>query len=668
MTKLVTNYFKNHNIDQILESFNESSNSSYYLIVSNHVDDLTTEIVHDTPFEVYHNVFQNLIQGKRIANTDVVALARNIPYSSNTVYAMYDHEDEDLPNKDFYVVVDEGTYNHVYKCLDNNRDSPSTVQPDFSHISGANTELYQTSDGYRWKYMYTFDDTQKLKFETNEYIPIIANSTVSNSACGGTIEIIKVQTTGRKFDNYLLGTFSSFDLSIGGNTRIYQISNNEAKNSNGFYTDCYIYISGGIGLGQYKKITDYYSNTVGKYIILNSEFETKPTNSSEYQIYPSVKITGSESVTEQAEARALINASSSNSVYRIEMLNRGAGYTYFANAEVIANSSVGVQANALLKVILSPPCGHGKNPFNELYSNAIEFSVKLSNNESNTITTTNYFSQLGIIKNPIFNEVSIEYKDLVDVFIDDELVYKIQPFSINVATTNTNSNVVTINLDIFSNQLKSGDLLYINYPTDDLHQLITISSVTNSTSIQLSKNAYTTANNVLVYKANETSFGYKKSSNSSHLTLYDFSGTISSNDLFVGITSGAKTYANSILINGTNKNFNTFIGMPHHVGSISSGSFNLNEYIYQEDINSSNAILHSIVSGSEGLRLFYTNHKGLGSTANVIGANSGATFTVDSSRKSDIKFGSGEILFVENISPVTRTANTSETFQIIFEY
>ena len=69
-----------------------------------------------------------------------------------------------LSAANFYVLTDD--YN-IYKCLDNNKDSPSTVKP-----SGTLSEPFILNDGYKWKFMGAVSPAQRTRFLTLEYIPI----------------------------------------------------------------------------------------------------------------------------------------------------------------------------------------------------------------------------------------------------------------------------------------------------------------------------------------------------------------------------------------------------------------------------------------------------------------------------------------------------------------
>ena len=67
------------------------------------------------------------------------------------------------------------TFN-VYKCLDNNGNAASTVEP-----TGTSSSILTTGDGYKWKYMYTLSATQQDKLFIYRFYGLVAtNSTVSS--------------------------------------------------------------------------------------------------------------------------------------------------------------------------------------------------------------------------------------------------------------------------------------------------------------------------------------------------------------------------------------------------------------------------------------------------------------------------------------------------------
>ena len=674
-TKLVTNNLKYHQLSQLIESINEAANSQYYLFVGNHKETANTSEaieIFDCEAEIFHDVYNNMIVGKRIAANNIAPLVRNIEYMSNTQYAMYDHRDTNLSEKDFFVKVDEGSYSHVYKCLDNNNNGYSTSQPTFSHISGSNTEFYRTADGYVWKYMYSYDSSAKNKFETEDLIPVIANTSVSSNAIANRIAIIKVEGQGRKYDNYVTGTLANFDLEVGGNAQIYQISNSTAKSVNGFYTGCLMYISSGTGSGQYKRVHDYYSNSAGKYAVIQTEFSIKPTNGSQYEIYPEVLVNSDGRETSNVVARALINALSTNSVYRVEIFEKGNNYHGFATANIVANTVVGVQSDAEVIPILPPYGGHGYNAGRELYSNKVEISIQLSNTEGNTIPAVNNFKQLGIIKDPLFANVGVVHSNNLGTFLNGEVAYKISPAIIyaNSVTDNT-TNSITLQLDKYYNNLSAGDKLFLFSNSLLLSQLATLGTIVSNTEITITTNSYFTASDVEVYKANETSFGNVIGSNTSTLFLEKVRGTLSPNNVIIGSQSGAKLVVNNVIRSKVAKYFDTFVGMHALIGNVTAGVFLNNETMYQYSLNNANAVVHSVATSNTETLLYFTSQQGPiddGNGSTCVGNTSLAEFLVEDTRYPEIEYGSGEVLFVENVEPVTRSANTTEQFQIIFEY
>ena len=161
------------------------------------------------------------------------------------------------------------------------------------------------------------------------------------------------------------------------------------------------------------------------------------------------------------------------------------------------------------------------------------------------------------------------------------------------------------------------------------------------------------------------------SSNSTYLIINNVHGLIQSNDILIGNTSGGRIIANNIIRNGEEKDFNTFMNLYKYIGTLNSGSFEENEIIYQESLNTSNAILHSANIDGGTLTLQCSNQVGIfdiNSSATIIGNTSSAEATITQKYGPEIIFGSGSVLFLENITPVIRSANTNETFQLIFEF
>src|SRR5262249_4160575 len=155
----------------------------------------------------------------------------------------------------------------------------------------------QTSDGYRWKYMTSVGSSTVSKFITPSFFPLIANSTVSNNAVDGEIKIIRVEGQGRRYNNYLDGTFISADIRIEGDPTLFNLSNTSLNTTNGYYTGCILYMTSGAAVGEYRTVTDYQANSTGNIIRVDQQFINTPDNGSAYQLRPQVVVVGDGSET-----------------------------------------------------------------------------------------------------------------------------------------------------------------------------------------------------------------------------------------------------------------------------------------------------------------------------------------------------------------------------------
>jgi len=105
-----------------------------------------------------------------------------------------------------------------------------------------------------------------------------------------------------------------------------------------------------------------------------------------YSSAPTVTIDGD---GDSAEATATI---SGGQVVKIEMTNRGSGYTY---ASVQFSSGA-----ATARAILSPPGGIGADPRLDLRSSALMFNGRPDGDEDDTLLINQDFRQVGLIRNP----------------------------------------------------------------------------------------------------------------------------------------------------------------------------------------------------------------------------------------------------------------------------
>ena len=224
MPAIITNKFRMNNAEQFSESFSETAATVYYLGIGRaqaygtltrpdaRTDYEGTETVPTTPGDSVLNEFKNfddLLAAKKITGSDVSFCVPRRNWTTGTTYDIYRHDYEEfitgstttrqtansgataLFDSTFYVLTSD---RNVYKCLDNDGNTASTVEP-----TGTGTSIITTGDGYKWKYMYTLAAAQQANFLSTDFMAVATNSTVAAAAVDGALDIIKIKTAGSSY-------------------------------------------------------------------------------------------------------------------------------------------------------------------------------------------------------------------------------------------------------------------------------------------------------------------------------------------------------------------------------------------------------------------------------------------------------------------------------------
>ena len=224
MPAIITNKFRLNNAEQFTESFSESAATVYYLGIGRaqnfgtitrpdaRTDYEGTETVPTTPGDSVLNEFKNfddLLAAKKITGSDVSYCIPSRNWATGTTYDIYRHDYEEfitgstttrqtansgataLFDSTFYVLTSD---RNVYKCLDNDGNTASTVEP-----TGTGTSIITTGDGYKWKYMYTLAAAQQANFLSTDFMAVATNSTVAAAAVDGALDIVKIKTAGSSY-------------------------------------------------------------------------------------------------------------------------------------------------------------------------------------------------------------------------------------------------------------------------------------------------------------------------------------------------------------------------------------------------------------------------------------------------------------------------------------
>lgn len=377
-------------IDEMVTNIT-SNTSHYYAFAGLSYNENTA----NTDYINLFNTDWNMLFGKKLANTDIAPVIKNNVWAANSIYDRYDNTSNTVhDNSNFYVVSPPaqtgGNYN-VYKCIDNANGAASTVQPVLVQPT-----TFQTSDGYKWRYLTSIQYSDYITLSTTNYTPIYVNPTIAASAqTYSGVEVVMISNSGSGYSAYHDGTVRSVV-----NSTVIQIESS-ASTDNHYYTNSAIYIySTTQAISQLFGVSGYISNTSGRWVYLDNVANTTNITSgvTQYKISPKVVFTTDGS--SDPAAYTVINTTS-NSISNVVILDSGSNITW-ANASIQANVSYGSGANVY--AIVPPPGGHGQNPAAELDVKGISLNFIFANTESNTIVTSNVsYDMIGIVKNPYFS-------------------------------------------------------------------------------------------------------------------------------------------------------------------------------------------------------------------------------------------------------------------------
>lgn len=153
-------------------------------------------------------VFKNMFVAKQITSNDMTPVVERIDWEANTTY---DHYRDDI---DMFAVEPNGTialrfyvknrYDQVFKCLWNNNGGVTSDEPLFEPGTFNSNQIYQGSDKYKWKYMYTISTGLKQKFMDDAWMPVPVGNTVPNpvetTKTYGSIDTVNITNGGTNYN------------------------------------------------------------------------------------------------------------------------------------------------------------------------------------------------------------------------------------------------------------------------------------------------------------------------------------------------------------------------------------------------------------------------------------------------------------------------------------
>ena len=341
---------------------------------------------------LHHN---DMIAAKLISSTSVSHILKRVNWTTGTVYIEYDHLQDDIIDQDFFVFTDPAY--RVYKCISNFDGAQSTVEP-----TGVSTSIIETSDNYRWKFMFEVPQADVLKFVTTDWIPVKSPATagtdqanVETAAIAGALEHIDVTAGGTGYrlnvGTAAAGTANTITLDSG------------ASAVDDYYNNLSVFITSGTGSGQLRTISDYVGST--KVATVSVNWTTNPDNTSVNEVMPAVTITAVSGEGSGATARvssvvggvikkvAMVTVGGSNTAGSVGLATRYRSGT--------ATISSGGGSAATLSVRVGPPGGHGDNAVSELGGAFVMLNSRLIGNDGADFPVGDDFRKVHLLVNPL---------------------------------------------------------------------------------------------------------------------------------------------------------------------------------------------------------------------------------------------------------------------------
>ena len=263
--------------------------------------------------------------------------------------------------------------------------------------------------------------------------------------------------------------------------------------------------------------------------------------------------------------------------------------------------------------------------------------------------------------------------------------------TVNTATGSNGQLAVTLanpQVPTFKDNFVAGDYVLVTKGSNNF--LTTVSNVPQDYQITASTNATFTADNCEISALVLQASGRVTSVSAGQITLSNVAGVFTEESKIIGLTSGVTSIIETTAIAGQAAlqvndkaagSFGTAVQLSRLVGNFPTGgtSFIADETVEQESLITlamPRGAFHSINLGAgvDDDVMFISNKFGIynldpAGVRNITGVSSGATLeNLSNKYPGDFVVGSGQVLYIENLDPITRAGNKSEIIKIILEF
>jgi len=159
-----------------------------------------------------NSYYDRAMVAKRVSQENASFVVPRVNWTANTLYT-FSSCGVCPAGTPFYVL---NSKDQVFKCLWNNGGTNSNTEPQLSLSSTSLEEpFFKTSDGYKWKYLFTLTSQQKQKFLTQDFMSVTFNRFVRAAAVNRSIDIVRITNQG---NNYVDGKVQDIIIISGDGT------------------------------------------------------------------------------------------------------------------------------------------------------------------------------------------------------------------------------------------------------------------------------------------------------------------------------------------------------------------------------------------------------------------------------------------------------------------
>jgi len=362
---------------------------------------------------------RKVIFGTKIEDSSARYMFYQNAWVDGTVYDAFD-DIADIETLNVLVTIrnTEGEY-LVFKCIENNNGSPSTVSPQtvIEQFATANYQSVETEDKYIWHYMFTVNADESDIYKTVDSLPlppVYGDVNVIANAKENISQIIVESTPIGQFNQYLFGEATGIANSSSVLVKSSSISQDITtlvlgitdKVGRSLYQDLdaykYMYFRSATGSTQGKlyQVISSTANDATKEITVQVRTNDVISSSGSGQLVPKIEVSSSTLSGTRARAYGIIDQF--GTLTRVAFETKGTEYK-FASAQVIYPKSLSTPGITTLRTVISPKGGHGSNPIDEMAMSRLTIVTDFIGQSVN-IPDSNTYTQVGLLKNPTFTD------------------------------------------------------------------------------------------------------------------------------------------------------------------------------------------------------------------------------------------------------------------------